>query len=126
MTIEVNELSSTIDLRSTLNRAEVLFHRFQRTIQAIDRKDTFPLPTTASAACKGGSPIANNNDVDDDDTRKKDDGKNGTKMMKKFAVEDNGRAPRENGGKVISLELRMLLRRDYLMTTDDVDEKVPS
>lgn len=41
----VNELSNTIDLSSTLLRAEALFRRFQRTVEAIDRKDHFPTPT---------------------------------------------------------------------------------
>ena len=38
----VNELSNTIDLPSTLLRAEALFRRFQRTVDAIDRKHSFP------------------------------------------------------------------------------------
>jgi hypothetical protein len=41
----VNELSNTIDLSSTMVRAEALFNRFQRTVEAIDRKDHFPTPT---------------------------------------------------------------------------------
>jgi len=41
----VNELSNTIDLSSTMLRAEALFRRFQRTVEAIDRKDHFPTPT---------------------------------------------------------------------------------
>lgn len=38
----VNELSGTIDLPSTLLRAEALFRRFQRTVEAIDKKSNFP------------------------------------------------------------------------------------
>lgn len=34
-----------MDLESTLVRAEALFRRFQRTVEAIDRKDNFPAPT---------------------------------------------------------------------------------
>ena len=41
----VNELSNTIDLPSTLIRAEALFRRFQRTVEAIDRKSNFPAPS---------------------------------------------------------------------------------
>jgi len=41
----VNELSNTIDLPSTLIRAESLFRRFQRTVEAIDRKHNFPAPS---------------------------------------------------------------------------------
>lgn len=41
----VNELSTSIDLESTLIRAESLFRRFQRTVEAIDKKSNFPTPT---------------------------------------------------------------------------------
>jgi hypothetical protein len=41
----VNELSNTIDLPSTLIRAEALYNRFQRTVQAVDRKNHFPIPS---------------------------------------------------------------------------------
>lgn len=44
----VNELSQNIDLPSTLIRAESLFRRFQRTVEAIDRKTHFPSPSDAS------------------------------------------------------------------------------
>ncbi|KAL3425862.1 GTPase-activating protein gyp7 [Phlyctema vagabunda] len=40
----VNELSCTLDLESTLIRAEALFRRFQRTVEAIDKKSNFPAP----------------------------------------------------------------------------------
>lgn len=40
----VNELSTTIDLESTLIRAEALYRRFQRTVEAIDKKSNFPAP----------------------------------------------------------------------------------
>lgn len=40
----VNELANTIDLESTLVRAEALFCRFQRTVEAIDKKHNFPAP----------------------------------------------------------------------------------
>lgn len=41
----VNELSNTIDLPSTLLRAQALFRRFQRTVNAVDKKASFPAPT---------------------------------------------------------------------------------
>lgn len=41
----VNELSGTIDLPSTIVRAEALFRRFQRVLEAIDKKSNFPAPT---------------------------------------------------------------------------------
>ena len=44
LTLSVNELSNTIDLESTLVRAEALYRRFQRTVEAIDKKANFPTP----------------------------------------------------------------------------------
>ncbi|KAI9841934.1 MAG: GTPase activating protein [Thelocarpon superellum] len=41
----VNELSTTIDLQQTLIRAEALFRRFQRTVEAIDKSQNFPAPS---------------------------------------------------------------------------------
>lgn len=40
----INELSGTIDLSSTLVRAEGLFRRFEKTVEAVDRKAHFPAP----------------------------------------------------------------------------------
>lgn len=40
----VNELSNTIDLNSTLLRAQTLFRRFQRTVEAVDKRSNFPAP----------------------------------------------------------------------------------
>ncbi|KAH8431387.1 GTPase-activating protein GYP7 [Aspergillus melleus] len=40
----INELSNTMDLLPILTRAESLFHRFDRAVQAIDKKNNFPAP----------------------------------------------------------------------------------
>lgn len=48
----VNDLSNNIDLPSTLSRAERLFLRFQRTVEAIDRKSHFPAPSISLRARK--------------------------------------------------------------------------
>ncbi|CBF71108.1 GTPase-activating protein GYP7 [Aspergillus nidulans FGSC A4] len=40
----INELSNTMDLIPILTRAETLFHRFGRQIEAIDKKNNFPTP----------------------------------------------------------------------------------
>ena len=45
MTWIVNELSNTIDLSSTLLRAQALFRRFQRTVEAVDKRNNFPSPS---------------------------------------------------------------------------------
>ena len=72
----VNELSNTIDLSSTLVRAEALFYKFQRTIEAADRKHGFPAPgtltpmvrlphkrTTSSLSVKSDTNTSNGNSV---------------------------------------------------------------
>ncbi|MCJ1392362.1 GTPase activating protein [Xylographa bjoerkii] len=67
----VNELSNTIDLESTLIRAEGLFRRFQRMVEAIDKKNNFPTPSvrqrksvvveaSASSSTATGSETGNN------------------------------------------------------------------
>lgn len=48
--LQVNELSGRIDLPSTLIRAEALFYRFQRMIEAIDRRSSFPIPKGSASA----------------------------------------------------------------------------
>ena len=40
----INDLSGRIDLPSTLLRSQALFRRFQRTVEAIDKKKNFPAP----------------------------------------------------------------------------------
>ena len=58
----MNELSNTMDLESTLIRAEALFHRFQRTVEAIDRKGNFPAPPEVRHRRPGpGSPNGSTN-----------------------------------------------------------------
>jgi len=52
----VNELSNTIDLESTLIRAETLFRRFQRVVEAIDRKGSFPAPKVRQRRLGPASP----------------------------------------------------------------------
>ncbi|KAI4112770.1 MAG: hypothetical protein LQ345_006131 [Seirophora villosa] len=95
----VNELSNTIDLPSTLLRAQKLFRRFQRTVEAIDRKQSFPAPSV-----KQRKPVS--------DGPAKAAAANG----KKAATTGNDAAtPRGAAGadeeKVISPELRSLLSR---------------
>ncbi|TWU73436.1 GTPase activating protein [Metarhizium rileyi] len=44
----INELSNTMDLESTLIRAEALFRKFQRLVEAIDKRQNFPRPRTSA------------------------------------------------------------------------------
>jgi len=44
----MNELSMTIDVTSTLLRAESLFYRFQQTIEKVDRSTDEPKPVIST------------------------------------------------------------------------------
>ncbi|RDA88246.1 hypothetical protein CP532_0319 [Ophiocordyceps camponoti-leonardi (nom. inval.)] len=52
----VNELSNRMDLESTLIRAESLFRKFQRLVDAIDKRNNFPLAPTPSSSSSSSSP----------------------------------------------------------------------
>ncbi|KAI0540176.1 GTPase-activating protein GYP7 [Xylaria digitata] len=88
----MNELSETIDLESTLIRAEYLFRRFQRLIEAIDKKQNLPVPRmqpkssqTPAQSSSSSSPLPQ---------------------------QQNGKAPEQADRKTISPELRKLLSRN--------------
>ncbi|PWW80492.1 RabGAP/TBC [Tuber magnatum] len=48
----INELSTTIELSPTRVRAETLFHKFQRVVEAADRKNGFAAPGEGSCAMR--------------------------------------------------------------------------
>lgn len=116
----VNELSNTIDLPSTLLRAQSLFRRFQRTVDAIDKKHNFPAPNIrqrkptvdpSSAAAGSGSkprspPAATGADV-----------RNGVVGKAKAKAKAKEGAADSEGEKerVISPELRGLLSRTVVV-----------
>lgn len=95
----VNELSNNIDLNSTLIRAEALFRRFERTVEAIDRKNHFPAPSVRplepSSADEPGSSASNGSMSQ----RENDE-----------SLQRTGSANPEKE-KVVSPELRQLLTR---------------
>ncbi|KAI9824781.1 MAG: GTPase activating protein [Thelocarpon impressellum] len=98
----INELSNTIDLPQTLARAEALFRRFERTVEAIDRKHSFPAPSvrqrrTASDVSEGAAGSAT-----------------GAAMSRHATIQEAARevAARE---RVVSPELRALLRREVVV-----------
>ncbi|MCJ1285502.1 GTPase activating protein [Xylographa opegraphella] len=94
----VNELSNTIDLESTLIRAEGLFRRFQRMVEVTDKKNNFPTPSVrqrkpvpaeASAASSSATGAETGNSI-------------GKAVAKGVGAEKQ---------KIISPELRQLLSR---------------
>ncbi|KAH0093115.1 RabGAP/TBC, partial [Aureobasidium melanogenum] len=106
----VNELSNTIDLSSTMLRAEALFRRFQRTVEAIDRKDHFPTPTLRQRKqIAGGS-------LDQGAANVGHDGKQAAAASSSDAqTAGNAQATTTTAQKerIVSPELRALLSRDF-------------
>ncbi|KAG8531978.1 uncharacterized protein KY384_003614 [Bacidia gigantensis] len=99
----VNELSNTIELQSTLLCAEALFRRFQRTVEAIDKKHNFPAPPVRQrkpAATTSRSQNASSSSAVD--SRPSSSPKT---IARKSSTEE---MPKE---RVISPELRLLLSR---------------
>ncbi|KAI0199379.1 GTPase-activating protein GYP7 [Astrocystis sublimbata] len=86
----MNELSETIDLESTLIRAEYLFRRFQRLIDAFDKKQNFPAPRLQPKPGQSSE---------------------SPKPSSAAPSQQNGKAP-EKPAKTISPELRKLLSRN--------------
>lgn len=103
----VNELSGTMDLESTLVRAESLFKRFQRTVETIDKKGNFPSAPQArerklkAALVAGPGPnLAQSSSSSNDQATS-----SGTDKGKQVGETDEAET------KVISPELRALLSR---------------
>lgn len=109
----MNELSNTIDLPSTLLRAQALFRRFQRTVDAIDKKKNFPAPSVRQR--KPATPTSPDTSVTQNPSAKaQQSAASGTGADARTA---NGARPGSSEdeaaakAKVISPELRGLLSR---------------
>lgn len=105
LTFPVNELSNTMDLVPILTRAESLFHRFERAVQAVDKKDNFPTAPTAHQR----RPVSESTDADKGKSPQRPTGTSsgvsaGPSALQKIIDADKP--------KVISPELRELLSKD--------------
>ncbi|KAF3920419.1 hypothetical protein ABW20_dc0103972 [Dactylellina cionopaga] len=96
----INELSGTIELNSTLIRAEALFYKFQRTVEASDRRHGFPSPGTARPMVKL--------------THRKSDSSSVTTSSSASTPAGKGKAVDSGEGPEIPEPLRALLSRDYI------------
>jgi len=109
-----------MELLPILTRAESLFHRFERAVQAIDKKDNFPSAPTAHQRRPGSSTSGRNSASDSD---------KGKSPQRPIAVGSSTSVNRSSSGqsalqkaleadkpKVISPELRELLRKDIPWT----------
>ncbi|KAL9612594.1 MAG: hypothetical protein Q9204_008950, partial [Flavoplaca sp. TL-2023a] len=101
-----NELSNSIDLPSTLLRAQHLFRRFQRTVEAIDRKQSFPAPSSV----RQRKPTTTSDNPAASTTKGK--APSNTKGKPVTATTSNDISDKlEVEAKIISPELRSLLSR---------------
>ncbi len=98
----MNELSNTIDLSSTLLRAQALFRRFQRTVEAIDKRNNFPAP-----------PVRQRKKPIEKPSPSRPGSSNGTATGADGRRRSNSREaePSKAKEKVISPELRQLLSK---------------
>jgi len=107
----VNELSNTMDLDSTLIRAEALFRRFQRLVEAVDKKGNFPGPRLRDP----GSP-SKSSSSDQADQADKDPKQGQSSAGPASPRKDTGKAPEGSQvKKIITPELRELLSRKVVI-----------
>lgn len=131
----VNELANTIDLPSTLLRAQALFRRFQRTVEAIDKKDNFPAPvvrqrtistdntkllpgSNSSSSAARPSPVSRRETTSvaaSSSSASALNNNNNNAAGKAKATESEARENTERPVKVISPELRGLLSRKVIV-----------
>lgn len=111
----VNELSNTIDLQSTLVRAEGLFQKFEKMVQAIDKKDNFPLAPGMDVRQRQGKG-KEAADKTSSDSRPQGQSSSTDASHKRTQSE----ADKE---RVISPELRLLLSRK-IITLEEGDDAV--
>ncbi|KAL9578173.1 MAG: hypothetical protein Q9212_005888 [Teloschistes hypoglaucus] len=127
----VNELSNTIDLSSTLLRAQFLFRRFQRTVEAIDRKQSFPGPSAVRQRKPVPTPSTSNSNSNNKNTPTKNTPAAGKSTAQTSRRNGNGKSSATSGSdaagagvagssgisdgeaerRVVSPELRSLLNR---------------
>lgn len=107
----MNELSNTMDLSSTLLRAQSLFRRFQRTVDAIDKKHNFPVPNIRQRNSASSS-ITRSSSQKSSPTAIGTDDRNGAARKAKAKDAIVGEAQKE---RVISPELRGLLSRKVVV-----------
>ena len=101
----VNELSGTMDLESTLVRAEALFRRFQRTVETVDKKGNFPSAPQARQRKQAAAIVSGPGPAPKFQDSSAQASSSGTDKGKQVSTEDGFEA------KVISPELRGLLSR---------------
>jgi len=109
----INELSGTIDLQSTLIRAENLFHKFEKMVEAIDRKDHFPAaPIDVRQRPGKGKDAADVPESSRKITQSSSSGNDANHQRTASELEHE---------KVISTELRLLLSKNIVTLEENAD-----
>jgi hypothetical protein len=116
----VNELSGTIELEDTMIRAEGLFRRFERTVEAVDRQGRFPLPNARMKERGDARRLGGLRDVKTVEERAERSGKSPHRGFASGTSSSDGQTTAPATGhisaetekvNVISPELRLLLSR---------------
>lgn len=107
----VNELSCTIDLDSTLIRAEALFKRFQRLVDAVDKKGNFPAPRPRLTQGSSESSAAEPPPASSHGTAAAGRGRDAGKAPAQSQQQQQQQQQQKQPEKVITPELRRLLSR---------------
>ncbi|KAL4872092.1 hypothetical protein BDV12DRAFT_6209 [Aspergillus spectabilis] len=115
----INELSNTMDLIPILTRAESLFHRFHRSVEAIDKKNNFPAPSAQQR--KPTQPQPQPQSPDPNNKGKSPElplaSTSGTSTaISTSSVASKQQQENKADTKVISPELRDLFRKDIFWT----------
>ncbi|KAL3477256.1 rab-GTPase-TBC domain-containing protein [Aspergillus californicus] len=108
----INELSNTMDLLPILARAESLYYRFHRAVQAIDKKNNFPAaPSMQAQQRKPPQSPAPSDPVNKGKSPEQPSASASTTAVS-TAIPSNSRPGDKEDTKVISSELRDLFRKD--------------
>ncbi|GLB10005.1 GTPase activating protein [Aspergillus tubingensis] len=102
----INELSNTMELIPILTRAESLFHRFERAVQAIDKKNNFPAPAAHQRKPTQDSSTSTNN------KGKSPQRPQSTAFSSGVSAGPSSAPDSEGETKVVSPELRELFHKD--------------
>lgn len=120
--LPVNELSNTIELIPILTRAESLFHRFERKVQAIDKKDNFPTPSVRHRKTSSDASAADSVHKGKSPQRVGGPGARTSGSSVGQAVAQGIDAVQEKE-RVISPELRQLLSREVITVDKGIRQR---
>ncbi|KAJ2906587.1 GTPase-activating protein gyp7 [Zalerion maritima] len=116
----VNELSNTMDLESTLIRAEALFRKFQRLVNQIDKKQNFPAPRMISTSSDATTAATTGAATADSDTTASSQTRPRPGSIISLATNESVSNKDKNDRRDISPELRGLLSKKVFTLTPEM------